>query len=177
MIREFEGSRPRIDPTAFISEAAYVMGDVSIGARSTIWPGTVLRAEFAPIVVGTDTHIEDNSTVHHGPPGTWIGNNVTVGHNAVIHCTRIGDRTLIGNHATLLDGAEIGSDCVVAAGAVLRPGTMVPDNSFVVGVPAEVKPLPESLRANTRFFNDGYKDHAKRFGAAGLGDDLTPFAP
>jgi carbonic anhydrase/acetyltransferase-like protein (isoleucine patch superfamily) len=171
MLRTFEGNAPRIDPTAFVSEAAYVVGDVRMGPDSSVWPGAVLRADFSPITVGANTHIEDNVTVHQGPPGVEIGDNVTIGHNAVIHCRRIGDTILIGNHATILDGAEIGANCVVAAGAVVRPGTVVPDNSFVVGVPATVRPLSPEMQANTTSWNAGYADLARRYKAAGLGDD------
>lgn len=172
MIRAFEGKQPRVDPSCFVSEAAYVVGDVALGARSSVWPGAVLRADFGPIEVGQNTHIEDNCTVHHGDEGVHIGDNVTVGHNVVIHCRRIGDNTLIGNGAVLLDGAEIGSGCVVAAGAVVRPGTVVPDGSFVAGVPGQVRPLPDELKEHTGRWNSGYADLAQRYLAAGLGDRL-----
>jgi carbonic anhydrase/acetyltransferase-like protein (isoleucine patch superfamily) len=174
MLRSFEGKTPRIDPSAFVSEAAYVVGDVEMGAESSVWPGAVLRADFSPIRIGANTHIEDNVTVHQGPPGIEIGDNVTIGHNAVIHCRRIGNTTLIGNSATLLDGAEIGESCVVAAGAVVRPGTIVPDRSFVVGVPATVRPLSEEMQANTTSWNQGYAALARKYKEAGLGDELPP---
>lgn len=168
MLREFEGRVPRVDPSAFVSEAAYVVGDVQIGARSSVWPGAVLRGDTCSIRVGADTHIEDNTTVHHGPPGVEIGDRVTIGHNAVIHCARIGTGTLIGNHATLLDGAEIGAGCVVAAGALVRPGAVVPDGSFVVGVPGVVRPLTDEQRAHTTSWGASYGELAARHKAAGL---------
>jgi carbonic anhydrase/acetyltransferase-like protein (isoleucine patch superfamily) len=172
MIRTLEGRTPQVAPSAFVSEAAYVVGNVSIGERSSVWPGAVIRADFGPIVIGSNTHVEDNATLHYGPEGIDIGDNVTIGHNAVIHCRRIGDSTLIANHATLLDGAEIGSGCVVAAGAVVRPGTRVPDGSFVAGVPATVKPMSEEMRKNTTSWNQGYAALAARYKAAGLGDEV-----
>ena len=132
MIRSYKGKTPRIAEDAFVSEAAYVVGDVEIGAGSSVWPGAVVRADFAPIRIGSNTHIEDNSTLHQGDP-IDVGDNVTIGHNVVVHCRRIGHDTLIANHATLLDRAEVGAGCVVAAGAVLRPDTKVPDGSFVAG--------------------------------------------
>jgi len=171
MIRSFKGKTPRIAPDAFISEAAYVVGDVTIGAGSSVWPGAVVRADFAPIRIGSNTHIEDNSTVHQGDP-IDIGDNVTIGHNVVVHCRRIGDDTLVANHATLLDMAEVGSGCVVAAGAVLRPGTNVPDGSFVVGVPATAKPLSESQKSIAHDFGSTYRELADSFRAEGLGDPL-----
>ena len=168
MIRTFEGTTPNIADSAFISEAAYIVGDVTIGERSSVWPGASLRADFGPITIGANTHLEDNVTVHCGDDGIEIGNDTTIGHNAVIHCRRIGDRTLIANSATLLDGAEIGNDCVVAAGAVLRPNTTVPDNSLVIGVPATVRPLPDDLKHHTSYWIQAYAALGDRYKAAGL---------
>ena len=165
MIHAFEDHVPVVDPSAFVHEAAVVIGDVEIGAGSSVWPGAVVRADFAPIRIGASTHVEDNATLHGGQPGLELGNEVTVGHNAVIHCRRVGDRTLIGNNATLLDGAEIGSDCVVAAGAVVRPDTKAPDGSFVVGVPATVRPMAAELQANTTYWNRSYADLVRRYKA------------
>jgi carbonic anhydrase/acetyltransferase-like protein (isoleucine patch superfamily) len=172
VIRAFQGKHPRIDPSVFISEAAYVVGDVTIGAGSSVWPGAVVRGDVCAIRIGANTHIEDNSTLHHGPDGIDIGDNVTIGHNVVVHCRRIGNSTLIGNGATLLDGAEIGSNCVVAAGAVVRPGTVAPDFSFLVGVPAQVRPLPEALKGHTSQWNAGYGRLAAQHLASGLGDAI-----
>jgi carbonic anhydrase/acetyltransferase-like protein (isoleucine patch superfamily) len=174
LIRSFEEFTPDIAASAFVSEAAYVVGNVTIGERSSVWPGAVVRADFGPIRIGENTHVEDNATLHYGPEGIDVGDNVTIGHNAVIHCRRIGSSTLIGNSATVLDGAEIGSNCVVAAGAVVRPGTKVPDRSFAAGVPAEVRPLPEALERNTSSWNEGYAALAARYRAAGLGDGSRP---
>lgn len=138
MIRTFNGKTPKIHETAFISEAAYIAGDVEIGEGSSVWPGTVIRGDHAKIIIGKNTQIEDNSTVHSGTPLT-IGDNVHIGHNVVVHCSRIGDTTLIGNHATISEYAEIGDCCVVGAGTLVTPGMKVPDRTFVVGVPAKVK--------------------------------------
>ena len=171
VIRSYKGKTPRIAEDAFVSEAAYVVGDVEIGAGSSVWPGAVVRADFAPIRIGSNTHIEDNSTLHQGDP-IDIGDNVTIGHNVVVHCRRIGHNTLIANHATLLDRAEVGAGCVVAAGAVLRPDTKVPDGSFVAGVPATIQPLSESQRTLAHDFGSTYRELADSFRAEGLGDPL-----
>ncbi|MFQ5382473.1 MAG: gamma carbonic anhydrase family protein [Dehalococcoidia bacterium] len=171
MLRAVRGKHPRLHPTVFVSEAACVIGDVTIGAGSSLWPSAVVRADFGPTVIGSNTHIEDNATLH---AVSEIGDDVTIGHNAVVHCRRIGSSTLIGNQATLLDGAEIGSHCVVAAGAVVRPGTKAPDYSFLVGVPADVRPLPEELRAHTHSWNDSYGQLAADYIEAGLGDEIPP---
>ena len=138
MIRSFRGKTPRIAETAFVSEAAYIVGDVEIGDRSSIWPGAVLRSDVAAIKIGENSQIEDNCVVHTGTPMT-IGDNVHIGHSAVIHCSRIGNSVLVGNNTTILDQAEIGDFCVIGANSLISRGMKIPDNSFVVGSPAEIK--------------------------------------
>lgn len=138
MIRSFKGKTPRIASTAYVSEAAYVIGDVEIGENSSIWPGAIIRADVAPIKIGDNSQIEDNCVVHTGNP-LIIGDSVHVGHNVVIHCSRIGNNVLIGNSATLLDDAEIGDSCVIAAGSLVREGVNIPSGSFVSGMPGQVK--------------------------------------
>ena len=100
MIKAFDGKTPQIAPTAFVSEAAYIIGDVEIGENSSIWPGAVIRGDFTSIKVGHNSQIEDNCVVHAGSP-LVIGDNVHIGHGAVIHCSRIGNNVLIGSKATL----------------------------------------------------------------------------
>ena len=168
MIRTFNGKTPRIHETAFISEAAYIAGDVEIGEYSSVWPGTVIRGDHAPIVIGKNTQIEDNCTVHTGTP-MHIGDNVHIGHNVVVHCSRIGDTTLIGNHATLSEYAEIGDCCVVGAGALVTPGMQVPDRTFVVGVPAKIKGEVSDERIDiTRQSVDIYVKMSKEYKDQGL---------
>jgi carbonic anhydrase/acetyltransferase-like protein (isoleucine patch superfamily) len=138
MIRSFDGKTPRVASSAFVSEAAYVVGDVEIGGGSGVWPGAVIRGDFAPIKIGRNTMVEDNTVVHSGGL-IEIGDNVIIGHNAVVHCRRIGNRCLIGNNATLLEDAEVGDLCIVAAGAVVGSGKAIPEGSLVAGVPGRVK--------------------------------------
>jgi len=138
MIKTFNGKTPRVAPTAFVSEAAYVVGDVEVGDNSSIWPGAVVRGDFASIKIGNSSQIEDNCVVH-GEGTIVIGDNVHIGHGAVIHCARIGNNVLIGMKATLLDGVDIGDYCVVAANALVSPGMRIADGYFVAGVPAKVK--------------------------------------
>lgn len=146
MIRPFNGKMPRIAESAFVSEAAYIIGDVELGENSSVWPGAVLRGDYAPIKVGKNTQIEDNSVVHSGTT-LLIGDNVHIGHGAVIHCTRIGNNVLIGNNATLLDDAEIGDCCIIGANSLVTQSMKIPPYSFVVGVPARIrgKVSPEQL--------------------------------
>ncbi len=163
---------PRVHPDAWVSEAAYVVGDVEIGAGSSVWPGAVVRGDFGPIRIGANTVIEDNCVLHTGEPLT-IGDHVIVGHGVVVHCRSVGSNCLLGNQATLLDGAVVGDRCMVAAGSVLRGGTIVPDESFVVGVPAAVSPAtPGQLRRlqaqSESHDTHGYGMMARRYREAGL---------
>jgi carbonic anhydrase/acetyltransferase-like protein (isoleucine patch superfamily) len=138
MVRNFNGKTPKIASTAFVSEAAYVIGDVEIGENSSVWPGAIIRGDVASIKIGDNSQIEDNCVVHTGSP-LVIGDSVHIGHSVVIHCSKIGNNVLIGNNATLLDEAEIGDSCLIAAGSLVREGMKIPGDSFAAGVPAEVK--------------------------------------
>ena len=138
MIREFGGKTPKIARTAFISEAAYVVGDVEIGEHSTVWPGAVIRADYARVIIGEYVHLEDNCVVHCGTP-LVIGSYIIIGHGAVVHCATIGDNVLVGSNATILDRATVGDSCIIGAGSLVTPDTIIPPRSLVVGVPATVK--------------------------------------
>jgi len=121
-----------------VSEAAYVVGDVEIGENSGIWPGAIVRGDLGSIKIGANTMVEDNCVLHSGTP-MEIGDNVLIGHSVVVHCAKIGSNSLIGNNATVLDNAQIGSFCVIGAGCVVNQSMEIPEGSFVVGVPAEIK--------------------------------------
>ena len=138
MIESFKGKTPRIHETAFVSKQAYIVGDVEIGEGVGIWPGTIIRADHAPIVIGKNTQIEDNCTVHSGEP-MHIGDKVLIGHNVVVHGVHIGNNVLVGNNATLLDYSEIGDYCVVGANALVNMGMKIPNRTFAMGVPAKFK--------------------------------------
>jgi len=140
MIRAFDGKTPKIADSAFVSESAYVVGDVEIGEDSGVWPGAVIRGDLGLIKIGKNCQIEDNSVVHAG--GTMeIGDSVVIGHSAVVHGLKIGNHVLIGNNATILDFAEVGDHCIIAANSMVATAQKIPSNSFVVGVPAEIKQL------------------------------------
>ena len=137
MIKAFNGKKPTIPKSVYICRMVYIIGDVQIGDRSGILPGVVIRGDFAPIRIGQNTFIEDNSVVHSGTP-MEIGDNVIIGHNAVIHGRKIGNNTLVGNNATILDNSEIGDYCIIGAGSVVSEGMKIPDRSLVVGVPGKI---------------------------------------
>lgn len=165
------GSRvPHIDPSAWVSEAAYVVGDVSLGPGSSVWPGAVVRGDLGPITIGANTHIEDNCVLHAGG-AMAIGSNVLVGHGVIVHCRSVGDNVLLGNRSVVLDDAEIGPLVMVAAGSVVTPGTTVPTSSFVVGTPATVRPArPDQLawlRGQSRT-DLGYAPLMQEYREAGL---------
>jgi carbonic anhydrase/acetyltransferase-like protein (isoleucine patch superfamily) len=149
MIRRLNGKRPRIPAAAFISEAAYVVGDVEIGEGTSVWPGAVIRGDLGKITIGRDTAIEDNCVIHSGSPTSengdvTIGDRVIMGHGAVVNCRRIGDNVLIGMNATILHDAEIGDFCIIGAGCLVGQGIRIPDRSFVAGVPGKILGEPSS---------------------------------
>lgn len=163
MIRSFDGKTPKISESAFVSEAAYIVGDVEIGDYSNIWPGAVVRGDFAKIKIGRYVDIEDNCTLHAGND-MEIGDNVIVGHGAVVHSRKIGNNVLIGMNATTLHNSEIGDHCIVAAGAVVTEGMKIPSNSFVAGVPARIRgPLTDQQRSWTEGHFAFYPPLAKKY--------------
>jgi carbonic anhydrase/acetyltransferase-like protein (isoleucine patch superfamily) len=140
MILPFEGKTPVIGKDVFIAPTAVVVGDVVIGDRSSIWFGTIIRGDLAPIRIGSETNIQDNCTVHvdEDYPAV-IGDRVSVGHNAVVHGCTVEDETLIGIGSRILSGSRIRSGSVVAANAVVREGQQVGPRELVAGTPAQVK--------------------------------------
>lgn len=145
MIRELNGRRPKIAESAFVSEAAYVVGQVEIGEDASVWPGAVIRGDFARIVIGKGSIVEDNAVIHAGED-LVIGDHVIVGHGAVVHGRIIHDHVLIGMHATVLEGAEVGEGSFVGAGAMVTAGQKIPDHSMALGSPAKVRSSIEPER-------------------------------
>ncbi|MFC1868409.1 gamma carbonic anhydrase family protein [Thermodesulfobacteriota bacterium] len=145
MIRSFNGKKPRIAETAYVSEFAYIIGDVGIGENSSVWPGAVIRGDLGKIIIGENSAVEDNCVLHAGSPESStpdimsIGNNVHIGHGAVVNCRRIGNHVLIGMNTTILHDAEIGDFCIIGASSMVSQEMKIPDKSFVVGIPARIK--------------------------------------
>ncbi len=133
------GKRPDIHPEAWIAPTATLLGDVQIGRAASVWYGAVLRGDVGPIIVGRGSNVQDNSVLHvKSRTLLEIGSFSTIAHGCVVHCRSIGDGSLIGNGATLLDDSVIGSGCLVAAGSLVTPGTVVPDGTMALGAPARV---------------------------------------
>ena len=146
MIQSVDGKTPVIDDSAFVSKGAFVIGDVEIGENCSIWPGAVIRGDFGKITIGANCALEDNCVIHSGSLSTkdsicdmTIGDNVIIGHGAVINCLKVGNNVLIGMNASILHDAEIDDFCIIGAACMINQGMKVPDNSFVVGVPAKIK--------------------------------------
>lgn len=140
MIYSFEGKTPQIHPSAYVAPGATVIGDVVLGEDVNVWPGAVLRGDVGRIVVGARSNIQDGTVVHVDTGGeTVLGSDVTVGHLAMLHSCRIDNGTLIGMSATVLSRSEVGQCCIIAAGAVVREGQVIPEFSLAAGVPAAVK--------------------------------------
>lgn len=161
------GRSPQIDPTGFVASGARVVGEVRLGEGASVWYNAVLRADSAPITVGRGSNLQDNVSVHvdAGHP-VVIGEDVSVGHNAVVHGCTIGDGSLIGMGSVVLSGAVIGAGCLVAGGAVVLEGTEVPDGSLVAGVPAKVRreltaEERDGIRRNAQLYRRHSADHAE----------------
>ena len=167
MRKTLDGKTPKIDPTAFVSETAYLIGDVEVGPHSSIWPGVVIRADSGKIKIGSHTNIQDNSVLHADYPAE-IGNHTTIGHNVVCHATRVGDNCLLGNGAVLNGGCEIGNDCLVGANSTVVESMVVPDGSLVLGTPGRVRgELKDQHRAMIESATNHYVEAIPRYKASG----------
>lgn len=173
MLIEFEGKTPQIDSGVFIAPTAVLIGDVRVQAGASIWFNAVLRADNGPILIGAGTSVQDNTTVHVPIGGsTEIGENVTVGHGAVMEGCRIGARTVVGMNAVILEGAVIGDDVMIAAGSVIRERAIIPPRTLVAGIPAEVKKELAGGALNwVRTAAAAYHELKDRYLQQGIGQD------
>lgn len=139
MYLSFKGVQPVIDQSVYVAPGAVIIGDVVIGPESSIWFGTVVRADVHYIRIGFQTNIQDQSILHvtGGTHPLHVGNRITVGHRAIIHGCTVEDGCLIGMGAVLLDGCHVGAEAIVAAGAVVAEGSHIPPRTLAMGVPAE----------------------------------------
>ena len=166
MLIALEGLTPQLDPTAYVHSSAHVIGDVHIGAHSSVWFHAVLRGDVERIRIGARTNIQDNATVHvtRGRHPTLVGDDVTVGHNVVLHGCSVADGCLIGMGAIVLDGAVVGARSLVGAGALVTPGTDIPPQSLVLGSPAKrVRALNDDELERLRVSAANYVSLAERY--------------
>jgi carbonic anhydrase/acetyltransferase-like protein (isoleucine patch superfamily) len=170
VLRPYKSILPTIDPTAFIDHSAQVIGDVHVGAESSIWMNCVVRGDVHAIRIGKRSNIQDLTLVHvmRGTNPTSIGDSVTIGHSAVIHGCTIEDRCLIGMGAILLNGVRVGTGSIVAAGALVPEGTIIPPGSMVMGVPAKVRrALTREEDASIKWYADNYVTYRLDYQAEG----------
>lgn len=167
----FLKTRLAIDPSAFIAPGARLIGEITIGAESSLWYGVVARGDMEPIVIGRQSNVQDNSVIHVDVGlGTVIGDNVTVGHRAVIHGCTIEDGALIGIGAIVLSGARVGKGALVAAGALVREGTEVPPGSLFAGLPGKVlRDLTEEEIGRVAANSQSYVAYSRRYRSGELG--------
>lgn len=139
MILPYQDKQPQIAATAFIAKGAVVTGDVIIGEQTSIWYNTVIRGDVAPTRIGARVSVQDNSTLHQSPAYPLIiEDDVTIGHNAILHSCHVHQGALIGMGAIILDGAEIGEEAMIGAGSLVPPGKKIPPRCVAVGSPAKV---------------------------------------
>ena len=168
MLYKLDDKAPTLEGDGhFIAPTAAVIGNVHLGAGASVWFSVVIRGDNEPIRVGARTNIQDGSVLHSDPDSPLtIGDNVTVGHNATVHGCSIGDGTLVGINAVVLNGARVGRNCVIGANSLVPEGMEIPDGSLVMGVPAKIR--RELTAEQQEFFShnaDHYVDNALRFAA------------
>lgn len=158
LILPCNGKTPRVHRTAFVAPGAVLIGDVEVGPGASVYYGAVLRGDTTPIRVGARSNVQDNVVIHADPGHpTTLGEDVTVGHMAMLHGTTVEDGSLVGMSAVLLNGSRIGSGSLVAAGSVVLEGQVVPPRSLVAGLPAKVR------RELSQEEAEGFVVHAGRY--------------
>ena len=157
----FLRKQPKLGKGVYLAKTAVVLGDVTIGAYSSVWYGTVLRGDINRIVVGHHSNIQDNAVLHLADDfACVIGNWVTVGHSAIVHACTVGDEVLVGMGAVILDGAVIGKQSIIGAKALVTQGMKIPPGSLVLGAPARVvRKLTAKERAGLKWWAEKYVDN------------------
>jgi len=173
VIYEYDGRRPDIADDAYVAPSADVIGSVRLGARSSLWFQVVLRGDNDWIEIGADSNVQDGSVIHtdRGVP-TRLGERVTVGHVALLHCCTVGDDSLIANGARVLDRVVVGRHCLIAAGALIPPDRTIPDGSVVMGSPGKI--VREVTERDLALIASTARHYAAR--AAAYRDKLVPLS-
>lgn len=162
---DYKGFRPQIHESAYIAPNATVIGDVTIDEYASVWFGSVLRGDIAPIKIGKHSNIQDLSILHESPDMPLIiGDYVTVGHKVTLHSCTIGDNALIGMDSTILDGADIGEGAFIGAGSLVTPGTEIPAGTMAFGRPARVvRDLTDEDVQEMKRINETYTGHIPHY--------------
>jgi carbonic anhydrase/acetyltransferase-like protein (isoleucine patch superfamily) len=164
-IYELDGIAPRLAQGAWVADSGQVMGNVELAENASVWFGAVVRGDTEVLKIGRNSNVQDNSVLHAdvGCP-LVIGDNVTIGHQVMLHGCTIGDNSLIGIQAVILNNARIGRNCIVGAGSVVTEGKEFPDNSLIIGAPAKVvRTLDEASANKLRQSAEHYVENARRF--------------
>ncbi len=163
MLISYEGIEPKIHNTVFVAPGAMIIGDVTIGAESSVWFNTVLRGDLEPIRIGCRTNIQDGTVIHMDKDmPCLIGDDVTVGHSAILHSCAIDNEALIGMGAILLTGSKIGERAIIAAGTLVLEGQEIPAGTIAMGVPAKVRrEITEEERIRVQQGKDDYVQRGK----------------
>ena len=163
MIKSLGSSTPIIHPTAFVSEAAYVVGNVEIGEGSSVWPGAVVRGDMGKVTIGKHTNIQDNSIVH-GDADVFIGDSVVIAHRVVCHGKEIGDGCLLGNGSIINDVVKIGNNTIIGSGAMVVENMEVPDGSIIMGIPGRIRGEVQQKHLDLQKWLVGvYSENAQRY--------------
>ncbi len=165
MIQKYKDKTPQIGKTTYVAQSADIIGDVVIGEESSVWQNVSIRGDLDSIVIGDKTSIQENSSLHisTGIP-LEIGSYVTVGHGVILHSCTVGDNSIIGMGATILDGAVIGENSIVGAGSLVTPGKSFPPNSMIMGSPAKVvRELSIEEQKNNRTHAEHYAHLGKEY--------------
>jgi carbonic anhydrase/acetyltransferase-like protein (isoleucine patch superfamily) len=176
MLRSFSGRVPAVGQGSYVDASAQVLGDVTIGAQSSIWMNAVLRGDVHSIRVGNRSNVQDNAVLH-GQRGVWpvvVGDGVTIGHGAIVHGCVLEDDVLVGMGAIILNGARVGAGSIIAAGAVVTEGAQIPAGSLVAGVPGKVRrSLTHTDLDLIRSYAQNYVEYTAMYlaGAAELADE------
>jgi len=171
MLRPFKSILPTVHPSAYVDVSAQVIGDVHIGSESSVWMNVVIRGDVNSVRIGARSNVQDLTLVHvmRDTNPTVIGDDVTIGHSAVVHGCTIEDRCLIGMGAILLNGVVVGSGSIVAAGALVPEGMVIPPGSMVMGMPAKVRrSLSADESASIKWYADNYVRYRLDFQAEPL---------
>ena len=152
-----------IKESVFLAAGAQIVGDVQIGENSSIWYNAVLRGDTNPIVIGENTNVQDNAVLHvNRRRGLFVGDNVTIGHGAIVHGCTVGDNVLIGMGSIILDDVEIGNHCIIGAGALVTANKVIPEGSLVYGNPARIiRGLTEEEKESISVSARNYYDMSK----------------
>lgn len=166
---EIDGQRPVVPASAWVAPSADLIGAVRLGANVSVWFGAVIRADNTDILVGDRSNVQEGAMLHSDPGSPLtVGEDCTIGHHAILHGCTVGDRTLIGMGATVLNNAVIGDDCIVGAGALVTEGKTFPPGSLIVGSPARaIRTLDDGAKTMLKASAAHYVDRQRRF-AAGL---------